>query len=100
MTTKMFSFTDWFMNRSEDWDCDFLALVVTEDGKVETCPYNSAHDQQQAKMRYPGAVMFGELSRHRGRLENSEDTERLRREDPRTWEVLDNWCKFAERRAA
>jgi hypothetical protein len=88
MTVHVFDYTDWFMNRQEDWDCDFYCLIV--DGE-EVKLINS-------KEEYPDRIEHGDLSRHRNHLECSSVTDKLKQEHPEVYDRLNRWCEFKDRR--
>lgn len=64
----VFKFTDWFMNRQEEWDCDFQYLVFAND-EMLTLPRNSKLDKKSMRKQFPKRIEYeAEMSRHRGRV--------------------------------
>lgn len=97
MAAHVFDFTDWYMNRWGDWECDFLYLILTDDG-VELMKSDSALCTIKMKEKFPNRVMHGDISKHRGYLECSSSTDKLKQRHREIYDQLDKWCKFKDRR--
>jgi hypothetical protein len=97
MTVHVFDYTDWFINRQEDWDCDFYYLIV-DGNEVELINSNSQYWQEKMRERFPDRIEHGDLSRHRGHLECSGVTDKLKQEHPEVYDRLNRWCEFKDRR--
>jgi hypothetical protein len=98
MTVHIFKFDDWFMNKNEDWDADFHYLVV-DGNSVELVTAGSQYWEEKMRENYPDRIEHeGSISRHRGHLECSAKTDKLKNDFPEVWDRLDKWCNFKDRR--
>lgn len=100
MTTHVFKFDDWFMNRNEDWDADFYYLIITDDDhRIHLMNAGSPFLEDVMRKDHPDRIEHDcNLSRHRGHLECSAETDKLKQEYPKIWERLNSWCSFKDRR--
>jgi hypothetical protein len=83
------------MNDQEDWDCDFYYLIV-DGNEIKFVNRNSIYWREKVKEAYPDRIEHGELSRHRGYLESTVVTEKLKEEYPKVYERLNQWCEFMD----
>ena len=100
MTVHVFEFTDWYAvpdgHGCIDWDCDFQYLVI-DNRTIRFLEANSQFYQDQMRSTYPDRKEHKvSISRHRGKLENSQGIEDLKENFPHLWETLDDWCPFKD----
>jgi len=107
MIVHVFNYMEWRQvpNRMGcvDWDCDFHALVVHTDGRVEKRPYNSQSDQDRLGAEFPFRLKHTcDLSNlyadNNDMMDVSPDTERLKENFPLVWASLNKWMPFKDRR--
>ena len=103
MIVHVFEYTEWRRvpdgMGGVDWDCDFHALVVHTDGRVEKRPRNSQSDQDRLETEFPFRLKHTcDLSDHNETMDVSHDTERLKENFPLVWASLNRWMPFKDRR--
>lgn len=97
MTVHVFDYIDWFMNLQEAWDYDLYYLII--DGEiVELINSNSQYCKEKMMERFPNRIEHGSISRHRGHLECSEVTDKLKQEHPEVYDRLNRWHEFKDHR--
>ena len=101
MIVHVFNYTEWF--RVPDGmgcvDCDFCALVVHTDGRVEKRSYNSQSDRERLEAEFPFLLKHTcDLSDHNETMDVSSDTEKLKENFPLVWVSLNKWMPFKDRR--
>ena len=102
MIVHIFEYTEWRRVPDGmgcvDWDCDFCALVVHTDGRVEKRSYNSQSDQDLLEAEFPFRFKHTcDLSDHNETMDVSHDTERLKENFPLVWASLNKWMPFKDR---
>lgn len=95
----IFDFIDWYRvpnGGGSSWDCDFLALVLLPDGKVETRVFNSQSEIEKVEEEFPEAIHMGELNRSKDRFEINKTTRCLKADHPEAYAALSRWTPFKE----
>ena len=103
MIVHVFDYTEWRRVSDGmgcvDWDCDFCALVVHTDGRVDKRSYNSQSDQDRLEAEFPFRLKHScSLSDHNETMDVSHDTEKLKENFPLVWASLNKWMPFKDRR--
>lgn len=103
MIVHVFKYTEWRRVPDGmgcvDWDCDFCALVVHTDGRVDKRPYNSQSDQDRLEAEFPFRLKHTcYLNEHNDTIDVNSDTEKLKENFPLVWASLNKWMPFKDRR--